>query len=46
VIETIADLPSGTLGFRGSGKITSDEYRKMKEPIYSRRNPLSRLSRR
>jgi hypothetical protein len=46
VIETIADPPSGTLGFRAYVKITSDEYRKMIEPIYSRRNPLSRLSRR
>jgi SpoIIAA-like len=29
------DLPSGTPGFRASGKITSDEYRQMIEPIYA-----------
>jgi SpoIIAA-like len=35
VIEPVTDLPSGTLGFRASGKITSDEYREMIEPIYA-----------
>jgi SpoIIAA-like len=35
VIENLIDLPAGTLGFRASGKITSDEYRKMIEPIYA-----------
>jgi hypothetical protein len=27
VIEKVADLPGGTLGFCASGKITSEEYR-------------------
>jgi SpoIIAA-like len=35
VIEKVADLPPGVLGFRASGKITSDEYRRMMEPIYA-----------
>jgi hypothetical protein len=35
LIETVTDLPSGTLGFSASGKITSDEYRQMIEPIYA-----------
>jgi hypothetical protein len=35
VIENVTDLPPGTLGFRASGKITSDEYRQMMEPIYA-----------
>jgi SpoIIAA-like len=35
LIEKVTDLPPGTLGFRASGKITSDEYRQMMEPIYA-----------
>jgi stage II sporulation SpoAA-like protein len=35
LIETVTDLPAGVLGFRASGKITSDEYRRMMEPIYA-----------
>jgi hypothetical protein len=35
VIEKVADLPAGTLGFRASGRITSKEYREMIEPIYA-----------
>jgi SpoIIAA-like len=35
VIEPVTDLPPGALGFRASGKITSDEYREMMEPIYA-----------
>ena len=35
LIEPITDLPSGMLGFRASGKLTSDEYRQMIEPIYA-----------
>jgi hypothetical protein len=35
LIETVPDLPAGTLGFRASGKISSDEYRQMMEPIYA-----------
>jgi SpoIIAA-like len=35
LIEGVTDLPPGTLGFRASGKITGDEYRKMMEPIYA-----------
>jgi SpoIIAA-like len=35
LIENVSDLPAGTLGFRASGKVRSDEYRKMMEPIYA-----------
>ena len=35
LIENVTDLPPGTLGFRASGKLTSDEYRQMIEPIYA-----------
>jgi hypothetical protein len=35
VIESVSDLPAGTLGFRASGKVASDEYRQMMEPIYA-----------
>ena len=35
MIENITDLPPATLGFRAPGKITSDEYRQMIEPIYA-----------
>ncbi len=35
MIESVTDLPPGTVGFSASGKITSDEYRKMIEPIYA-----------
>jgi SpoIIAA-like len=35
LIEKVTDLPPGTLGFRASGTITSDEYRQMMEPIYA-----------
>lgn len=35
LIENVTELPSGTLGFRASGRITSDEYRGMIEPIYA-----------
>ena len=35
MIERLTDLPAGTLGFRASGKLTSDEYRQMMEPIYA-----------
>jgi SpoIIAA-like len=35
LIERVTDVPTGTLGFRASGKITSDEYRKLIEPIYA-----------
>ena len=34
LIERVTDLPAGTLGFRASGKTTSEEYRQMIEPIY------------
>jgi hypothetical protein len=34
VVETVSDLPPGTLGFRASGKLSSDEYREMIRPIY------------
>ena len=35
LIENVTDLPPGTLGFRASSKITSEEYRQMIEPIYA-----------
>jgi hypothetical protein len=35
LIETVTELPAGTLGFRASGTISSDEYRQMMEPIYA-----------
>jgi hypothetical protein len=35
VVESLTDLPSGTLGFRASGTITSDEYHSMMEPVYA-----------
>jgi SpoIIAA-like len=35
VIENVRDLPAGTLGFRASGKVSSDEYREMMQPIYA-----------
>jgi SpoIIAA-like len=35
LLEKLTDLPAGTMGFRGSGKITSDDYRQMMEPIYA-----------
>jgi hypothetical protein len=33
LIEKFTDLPPGTLGSRASGKITSDEYRQVIEPL-------------
>jgi hypothetical protein len=35
LIETVTDLPAGTLGFRASGKISSGVYRQMMELIYA-----------
>jgi hypothetical protein len=35
VIERVTDLPEGTLGFRAAGRISSDEYRRMMDPIYA-----------
>jgi hypothetical protein len=35
LIETVTDLPPGSLGFRASRKITSEEYRQMMESIYA-----------
>ena len=35
MVENVTDLPPGTLGFRASGTITSDEYRQLMEPIYA-----------
>lgn len=34
MVERLGDLPAGVLGFKGSGKITRDEYREMMRPIY------------
>jgi stage II sporulation SpoAA-like protein len=35
MVETLSGLPAGVLGFKGSGKITRDEYREMMDPIYN-----------
>jgi hypothetical protein len=35
MVEQLTDVPAGTLGFRASGRISSDEYRQMMEPIYA-----------
>jgi hypothetical protein len=35
LIENVTDRPQGTRGFRASGKIASDEYRRMIDPIYA-----------
>jgi hypothetical protein len=34
VIETLGNMPEGVLGFKGSGKLSRDEYREIMEPIY------------
>ena len=34
MIETLGSLPAGVLGFRGSAKISRDEYEEMMGPIY------------
>jgi len=34
MVERVADLPDGVLGFRATGTITRDEYRALMEPIY------------
>jgi hypothetical protein len=39
VVERVSDLPAGVLGFRASGKITSDEYVGMMAPIYASLEP-------
>jgi hypothetical protein len=35
MIENVTDLPAGTLGFRASGRVSSQEYREMIRPIYA-----------
>ena len=35
MVEGVADLPDSVLGFRATGKITADEYRKLMKPIYA-----------
>jgi hypothetical protein len=35
MVEGVADLPDGVLGFRATGKITADEYRELMKPIYA-----------
>jgi hypothetical protein len=39
LIKNVTDLPPETLGFRASGKITSEEYRQMMEPPRPEPNP-------
>jgi hypothetical protein len=34
MIETLENLPDRVMGFKGSGKITRDEFRAMMDPIY------------
>ena len=36
MVEPIADMPEGTLGFRISGRISKDEYFKMLDPVRER----------
>jgi hypothetical protein len=36
MVEPIADMPAGTLGFRLSGRVTKDEYFQLVEPIRAR----------
>jgi len=33
MIEQIDDMPTGTIGFRASGKLTRDDYREILEPV-------------
>src|SRR5262245_26858876 len=33
MIEKIEDMPAGTIGFRASGKLTRDDYRRTLEPV-------------
>ena len=35
MVEGVADLPDGVLGFRATGKISGDEYRELMKPIYA-----------
>ncbi len=32
MIDKIADMPPGTVGFRASGEVTADDYRSVLEP--------------
>jgi len=32
MVEKIEDMPSGTIGFRASGEVSSDDYREVLEP--------------
>ena len=32
MVEKIEDMPAGTIGFRASGKLSRDDYRKVLEP--------------
>ena len=33
MVERIDDMPAGTIGFRASGRLTRDDYRKVLEPV-------------
>ena len=33
MFEVITDMPTGTIGFKASGKLTADDYRKVLEPV-------------
>ncbi|HEY3758496.1 MAG TPA: STAS/SEC14 domain-containing protein [Solirubrobacteraceae bacterium] len=33
MIERIDDMPTGTIGFQASGKLTREDYRKVLEPV-------------
>ena len=46
MVERLADMPDGTLGFRVSGKLTREEYHVMLGPVrelIDQRKPLSLL---
>ena len=44
MVEQLTDAPAGVLGFRASGRISSDEYRRMMEPIYAALDRGEKLS--
>jgi hypothetical protein len=35
MVERIDEMPAGTVGFRASGKLTRNDYRKVLEPVLS-----------
>lgn len=43
MIETIDDMPTGTIGFRASGKLTRDDYREILEPVLRKAAELGEI---